>query len=269
MASVGGNYSQRSSTFPAIFVDWYAVSDRAACPNASYLSLYTYTCTCTSAPMCLCGSMRVCRWAGRWGWRIVGVKATTGADLNPRLGRWKGSNKSCARDEDESENTENRPLCRATLWNYFAECRFLSPTWRPSGESVTSIRTAAAQLTAFLWICSRWCPLRSQGKGLGVLNISSTIFVHFSALQGTFLEVENIVLEVDPVFGVSGLWSLFKMKHDEMIISDWNFSRVKLRFFSACIIPMKLQNSIDTLWAQTDIKWTGIRVKIVTIIPLK
>lgn len=76
--------------------------------------------------------------ADRWRWRVVGVKATTGADLNPRPGRWKGSNKSCTRDEDESENTENRPLCRATLCNYFVERRFLHTIPRRTEESVTS-----------------------------------------------------------------------------------------------------------------------------------
>lgn len=79
--------------------------------------------------------------ADRWRWRVVGVKATTGADLNPRPGRWKGSNKSCTRDEDESENTENRPLCRATLCNYFVERRFLHTIPRRTEESVTSTNT--------------------------------------------------------------------------------------------------------------------------------
>lgn len=153
---VGGNYSQRRSTFPAIFTDWYAVSNRAACAlmiRASVCTspIYTYVCTvlvCISVSIYIyihiytifLNNTRVWE-ADRWRWRVVGVKATTGADLNPRPGRWKGSNKSCTRDEDESENTENRPLCRATLCNYFVERRFLHTIPRRTEESVTSTNT--------------------------------------------------------------------------------------------------------------------------------
>lgn len=95
--------------------------------------------------------------ADRWRWRVVGVKATTGADLNPRPGRWKGSNKSCTRDEDESENTENRPLCRATLCNYFVERRFLLPsqlenlTNPPSLPSFFEVSTNSSVNPFFQW----------------------------------------------------------------------------------------------------------------------
>ena len=108
-----------------------------------YIYIYVY---CISVYICIyiytifLNNTRVWE-ANRWRWRVVGVKATTGADLNPRPGRWKGSNKSCTRDEDESENTENRPLCRATLCNYFAERRFLPTMPCRTEESVTSTNT--------------------------------------------------------------------------------------------------------------------------------
>lgn len=51
---VGGNYSQRRSTFPAIFTDWYAVSNRAAC------ALMIRASVCTSPIYVYCISMYIC-----------------------------------------------------------------------------------------------------------------------------------------------------------------------------------------------------------------
>lgn len=156
----GGSRWQLFSTKKHVSGNFHGLVRRlessSVCPDDSCFCLYItyiYICVyCISVYICIhiyiyihiytifLNNTRVWE-ADRWRWRVVGVKATTGADLNPRPGRWKGSNKSCTRDEDESENTENRPLCRATLCNYFVERRFLHTIPRRTEESVTSTNT--------------------------------------------------------------------------------------------------------------------------------
>ena len=62
----------------------------------TYIRMYAGVCLCVYRYTCVCvyiyKSAEVCVWvcargAARWGWRVAGVKATTGADLNPRPGR--------------------------------------------------------------------------------------------------------------------------------------------------------------------------------------